>query len=151
MIPIPSQIYSEITIPLQLFVSKASVGFVKLMDLPVLREGNVIQLPGHTLEVVQACSGLRSITSLVTLSAVFGYFTLKTNLLKCILFASGVPVAIFVNILRVVLMIIAFHFFHYDLTIGVQHTLCGILIFAIALLLIFFVGKGLLKWEKSVG
>lgn len=150
MIPIPSQIYSSITIPLQLFVSKASVGFVKLISITVLREGNVIHLPGHTLEVVQACSGLRSMTSLVTLSAIFGYFTLNTNLLRGVIFAAGVPVAVFVNIIRVVLMIVSFYFFNFDLTKGTLHTVFGIMIFAVALLLIFLVRKGLSRWDKSV-
>ena len=150
MIPIPSQIYSAMTIPLQLFVSKASVGFVKLLEVPVFLEGNIIHLPGQTLEVVQACSGLRSMTSLVTLSAVFAYFTLKTNVLRGILFVAGVPVAVLVNVIRVVMMICAFHFLNYDLTEGTLHTVFGVLIFIISLLLIFLLGRGLSRWDKSV-
>ena len=68
MIPIPAQIYSKLTIPLQLFVSKSSVWIGAIMGLPIYREGNVIHLPNQTLEVVQACSGLRSVISLCYLA-----------------------------------------------------------------------------------
>jgi exosortase len=103
MIPIPAQIYSKLTIPLQLFVSKASVWIGTNMGLPIYREGNVIHLPDQTLQVVQACSGLRSMMSLLALSAFFGYFTLKSNTLRIILFLCGIPAAILVNIIRVLL------------------------------------------------
>ncbi len=81
MIPIPSQIYSAFTIHLQLAVTKASVLIAGLLGVPVYREGNVIHLADRTLQVVRACSGMRSMISLLTLSAVFGYFTLKSNVL----------------------------------------------------------------------
>ena len=151
MIPVPAQIYSVITIPLQLFVSNASVELAKFMDIPVLREGNVIHLPGYALEVVQACSGLRSMTSLILLSVLFAYFRLNTKLLRGILFFAAVPIAVFVNIIRVLMMILAFHFYNYDLTAGMIHTVFGVLIFMFALLLLFFSGKGLSTWDKSVG
>ena len=89
MIPIPAQIYSAMTIPLQLLVSKASVWLVMLFGLPVFREGNVIHLPDRTLEVVQACSGLRSLMTLMTLSLVISYFTLRSNKLRLLLVMSG--------------------------------------------------------------
>lgn len=148
MVPIPSQIYSAATIPLQLLVSKISVGFTHLLNLPVYREGNVIHLPDRTLQVVQACSGLRSMISLLTLSAVFGYFTLKSNLLRGILFVTGVPVAVFVNIIRVIVMILAFHYFNYNLTEGTVHTVFGVVIFMLALIVIVLMRGVLSFWEK---
>ena len=150
MMPVPAQVYSALTIPLQLLVSKVSVGFTHLLDLPVLREGNVIHLPDQTLQVVQACSGLRSMISLLMLSAVFGYLTLHSNILRGILFVSGVPVAVFVNIIRVVIMILAFHYFKYDLTEGAVHTVFGVVIFALALISIAFLKGVLGVWDKSV-
>lgn len=115
MIPVPAQIYSALTIPLQLFVSKVSVGITQLFSIPVYHTGNVIHLPDRTLQVVQACSGLRSMMSLLALSAMFGYFTLRSNLLRSILFVSGIPTAIIVNIFRIVLIVLAFYYFNYDL------------------------------------
>lgn len=149
MIPIPGQIYSSLTTPLQLFVSKVSVWLASTIGIPIYREGNVIHLPDRTMQVVQACSGLRSMVSLLMLSAIFGYFTLKSNILRFALFLSGIPAAIFVNIIRVSLMVFAFYYFNYDLTKDSVHTVFGIIIFIIALIIIAL-SKGVLSiWDKS--
>jgi len=149
MIPIPSQIYSSLTIPLQLFVSKVSVWIASTIGIPIYREGNVIYLPDRTMQIVQACSGLRSMISLLMLSAIIGYLTLKSNILRFVLFLSGIPVAIFVNIIRVCLMVFAFHYFNYDLTKDSVHTVFGVTIFCIALIIIAL-SKGVLSiWDKS--
>ena len=149
MIPVPAQIYAKLTIPLQLFVTKASVGISSLLGLPIYREGNVIHLPGRTLQVVQACSGLRSMISLLTLSVIFAYLTLKSNLLRSILFLSGIPAAILVNIIRVLLLVFAFHYLNFDLTKGITHTVFGIIIFILALILIFIMKTILSIWDRS--
>ena len=149
MIPIPAQIYSSLTIPLQLFVTKVSVWIGALLGLPVYREGNVIHLPDRTMQVVQACSGLRSMISLLTLSAILSYFTLKSNFLRAVLFVSGIPAAILVNIIRVLLLVTAFYYLNYDLTTGPIHTLFGMTIFVLALLLIFTMKRVLSIWDKS--
>ena len=149
MSPIPAQIYSSLTIPLQLFVTKVSVWIGAFLDIPIYREGNVIHLPDRTMQVVQACSGLRSMISLLMLGAIFGYLTLKSNMLRFALFLSGIPAAIFVNIIRVSLMVFAFYFFNYDLTKDSVHTVFGIIIFFIALIIIVLT-KGVLSiWDKS--
>ena len=149
MIPVPSQIYSTLTIPLQLFVSRVSAGIANLLGIPIYREGNVINLPEYTLQVVEACSGLRSMISLLTLSAIFAYMTLKSNFLRTLLFITGIPAAIVVNIFRVLLMIMAFYFFQYDLTQGSIHTVFGVVIFILALAIIAGM-KGLLSfWDTS--
>jgi exosortase len=149
MIPVPAQIYSSLTIPLQLFVSKVSVGISGLLGLPIYREGNVIHLPDQTLQVVQACSGLRSIITLLTLSSVLGYFTLKSNILRTVLFLSGIPVAIFVNIIRVLLMVLAFYYFKFDLTQGTTHTIFGMVIFGLALISVVIIRGALSVWDSS--
>lgn len=149
MIPVPAQIYATLTIPLQLFVSKSSTWIVSIFGVPVYREGNVIQISEYTLQVVQACSGLRSIMSLLTLSTVFGYFSLKSNLLRSILIVLGIPAAIIVNIIRVIAMIFVFHLFNYDLTTGTIHTVFGIVIFGLALLLIFLAKGVLSNWDTA--
>ena len=149
MIPIPTQIYSKFTIPLQLFVSKVSVWIGAVMGLPIYREGNVIHLPHQTLQVVQACSGLRSMVSLLALSAFFGYFTLKSNILRTVLFICGIPAAVLVNIIRVLLLVLAFHYFNYDLTKGTIHTIFGMSIFVLALFFLLGVKKLLSNWDIS--
>jgi len=147
MIPVPSQIFAAATIHLQLFVSAVSVHMVSILGVPLYREGNVIHLPEQTLQVVQACSGMRSLISLLTLSAVFGYFTLRSNLLRTLLFFSGLPIAVFVNIVRVSLLISLIHFLDIDLTKGTLHTVFGLGVFLLALALLFIIQELFTKWE----
>jgi exosortase len=149
MIPIPAQIYSSMTLPLQLIVSKISTAVTSMMGIPVYREGNVIILQNFAFEVVQACSGLRSIMSLFTLAALYGYFTLSSSLLRSILFVMTLPIAILVNIVRIGVMIIAYHYFSFDLTSGAIHTLYGLAIFGLSFILFLLTQKVLSKWDKS--
>jgi len=150
MIPVPSQIYASLTIPLQLLVSKISVGFVSIfLDVPVYREGNVIHLPDRVLQVVQACSGLRSMVSLLALSAIYGFFALNSNLLRTVLILTSLPVSVLVNMVRVILMMVAFHYLALDLSEGTVHTLFGVVIFFLALVMIA-VARGVLSlWDGS--
>lgn len=148
MVPIPAQIYATLTIPLQLFVTKMTVLISAMMGIPILHEGNVIYLPEHTLQVVQACSGLRSIMSLLTLGIVIAYFSLRSNLLRTILFVFAIPIAILVNIIRVLLMIIAFYYYNFDLAEGTIHTAFGAAIFGLAIVLFLLFRKVLVLCEK---
>ena len=147
MIPVPSQIFASLTLPLQLFVSKISVIIAQLSGVPTFREGNVINIPGHNLQVVHACSGLRSIVSLLMLSAIWGYIQLRFNLLRWFVFLLGVPVAIFVNVVRVAMMIMSFYFFGIDLTTGTIHTILGVALFVLALILLGLITQVLTKWD----
>ena len=149
MIPVPAQIYSSLTIPLQLFVSKTSTDLTMLLNVPIFRQGNVIQLPEQTLEVVQACSGLRSVASLLAVSAIFGYLRVNSNYLRTIIVFSSIPIAIIVNIFRVLIMILASYYFQYDLSKGTIHTFFGMMIFGLALAILFSLGKGLSFWDRS--
>jgi exosortase len=99
MIPVPSQIFSQLTIPLQLLVTKISVGCSSLIGIPIYAEGNVIHLPGHTLQVVHACSGLRSLLTILPLGALLGYLILSSNTLRSLVFLAGIPTAIGINII----------------------------------------------------
>lgn len=147
MIPVPEQIYSTLTIPLQLFVSKVSVYLTSLLDIPVFREGNVIHLPDKTFEVIRACSGIRSLVTLLCLSAVIAFFSLRNNFLRFILLISGVPAAIFVNVFRVFVMIVAYRYFKLNLTEGTLHTVIGVVIFFLSLLIVNFMKGVLVKWD----
>lgn len=148
MIPIPSQLYFAATTPLQLIVSKVTVSLAFLMDIPIYREGNVLHLPERTLQVVAACSGMRSLISLATLSLLFGYLTLKSNTLRTILVGLSLPVAIFINIIRVSIMVLGFYYFDYDLTEGNPHTYLGMAVFALAIALMLLSQKILTRIER---
>jgi len=148
MIPIPAQIFAMLTIPLQLLVTKATAVLASFAGIPIYCEGNVIHHSRGTLEVVQACSGLRSIMALLTLGALFGYFSLRSNILRTILFVSAIPVAVAVNILRVFSMLAAIHFIGFDLTKGGAHTVLGILLFGVSVSIFVLIRKSLALCER---
>jgi len=148
MMPIPEQIYTFLTNPLQIIVSISSVWLASLANIPILRTGSVIQLPDHTLQVVAACSGLRSLLTILTLTSIFGYLTLKSNLLRVTLLVSSLPTALLVNIIRVFAMIIAFHYFNFDLTTGTVHTVFGLVIFLLALQIVAMTKGVLSSWDR---
>jgi exosortase len=148
MVPVPAQIYAVLTIPLQLFVTKATAFILSTIGIPNLREGNVLHLPEHTMQVVQACSGLRSIMSLLTLGLLVGYFSLVSNLLRTILFLFAIPIAILVNVVRLLLIVTFLYYYNFDLASGIPHTVLGVLIFCLAILLFMFLRKGLSLCEE---
>jgi len=100
-IPIPSIIFNEITLPLQLLASKLASSLLPLFGVPVLREGNVIELPSMKLEVAEACSGIRSLMSLFALSVFYGYFLENSFLRRALLALSSIPIAIAANAVRI--------------------------------------------------
>src|SRR5262245_12035211 len=71
-VPLPAVVLNQIAFPLQLLASRAGEAVVSATGIPVLREGNILILPDTTLEVVQACSGIRSLASLLTLGLILG-------------------------------------------------------------------------------
>ncbi|MDD2852271.1 MAG: exosortase/archaeosortase family protein [Desulfuromonadaceae bacterium] len=148
MIPVPEQIFAALTNPLQFIVTKITVSLASMMGVIIYREGNVIHLSDMTFQVVQACSGLRSIMTMLTLGAILGYFTLRSSLLRLILVVAGVPIAIAVNIFRVFTMVIAYNYFKFNLTEGTPHTILGLLVFALGFVFFIIFQKGLAKCEK---
>ena len=101
MIPIPSIIYNQITLPLQFMASGFAENTLSAMGIPVLREGNILELPSQRLSVVEACSGIRSLLSLSFLSLVYGYFFERRTWVRAFLFLATVPIAIVANAGRV--------------------------------------------------
>jgi len=148
LIPIPNQFYSTITVPLQLKVSQLSGFLIQLLNVPLFREGNILYIPNKTFEVIDACSGMRYIISMTTLSLLLGYFTLNKTLSKIILVVFAVPIAILVNTIRVITLVLAFHYSQIDLTTGTAHTLTGVIIFGIAILTLLLLQRILEFWEN---
>src|SRR5581483_6002741 len=101
MIPLPAIIYYALTFRLQVLASSLSSWMLDLANIPNVREGNVIYLPNFTVGVVEACSGIRSLISLLAFAAFFGYVSPMNRLSRWVLLLSAVPIAIFVNALRI--------------------------------------------------
>ena len=148
ILPIPNQILSTVTASLQMNVSKASEVIIQLFNIPLFREGNVLHIPEKTFQVVEACSGIRSLISLTTLSLIFSYFAQNRLWATAALFLFSVPVAIFINIIRIVSLVVLYHFYHIDLSVGTAHTLTGLILFLGGLILINLFQKMLSSWQK---
>ncbi|HEV8385537.1 MAG TPA: exosortase A [Candidatus Acidoferrales bacterium] len=137
MIPIPAIIFNQIAFPLQLLASKLASAALPLLGVPVLREGNVIHLPAMSLEVVEACSGIRSLMSLGTLAIIYGYF-LETGFWRRFLLAVGaIPIAVAANGLRIVGTGVLAYYWDAEKAMGFFHTFSGWLIFVMSLALLF--------------
>lgn len=129
MIPIPSIIFNRVTLHLQMVASALGERMLLLAQVPVLREGNVIQLPEMSLQVAEACSGIRSLMSLVTLAVLYGYYTERGTWLRVALVAGAVPIAILMNGLRIAGTGIAARVYGVAAAEGFSHSFSGWLIF----------------------
>ncbi len=132
MIPIPAVIYSQITFPLQLFASQVAEHALSLLGVPVLREGNILELPSQRLSVVEACSGIRSLMSLTYLSLIYGYLFEARFWVRAILLALTPLIAILVNAVRVTATGLLSEY-DPELAKGVFHSMEGWLMFLMAL------------------
>jgi len=132
MIPIPTVIYNQITFPLQLFASQVAEFVLSLVGIPVVREGNVLELASQKLSVAEACSGIRSLLSLTFLSLIWAYFLDKKVWMRWVLFFGTIPIAILANAGRVTITGILSEV-DPELAHGFFHSLEGLVIFFIAL------------------
>ena len=135
MIPIPRIIYSQITLPLQLFASNVAAHILEWVGIPVVREGNLLELPSQTLNVVDACSGIRSLLSLSFLSLIYAYFFDKKVWMRWVLLIATVPIAIAANAGRVTIAGMMSEY-RADLAEGAPHLLEGWVLFLVALVIL---------------
>jgi exosortase len=144
MIPIPTILFNEIALPLQFFASKLATALLGSLGVPVMREGNVITLPAMQLEVVEACSGIRSLVSLVTLAVIYGYFAESKILWRWALIVAAVPVAVFANGVRIMGTGLLGQYWDPDKAQGFFHEFSGWVIFVLAMLMLFLLHRALL-------
>jgi exosortase len=135
MIPIPGIIYNQITFPLQLFASQVAALALEVLGIPVLRDGNILELASQKLSVVEACSGIRSLLSLTFLSLVYAYFFDSKPWMRWALLAATVPIAIIANAGRVTLTGVMSEI-NPELAHGLIHTASGWVIFMFALVIL---------------
>ena len=149
MVPIPAIIYNRITFPLQLIASRLAAGALDLLGIPVLRDGNILELPHQTLSVVEACSGIRSLLSLTFLSLVYGYFFEKRIWVRVVLFFATVPIAIVANGSRVAFTGIMTQI-KPELAEGFFHESTGWVIFIVALIILVLFHQLIVRTLKLV-
>jgi exosortase len=131
-IPLPALIVNAITLPLQLVASRLAEGVLAMASVPVFRDGNLLVLPSATLEVEQACSGLRSLVSLGALSVVLAWATETSVSRRIMIVAASLPIAIAANGLRIAATGIAVEAWGPQMSVGMWHTLTGWLTFVAA-------------------
>ncbi len=148
MIPLPYVIYYRLTFPLQQIASTGAFRALSLLGLSGQQEGNILHFSGFSLEVIEACSGLRSIMVLITLAALIAYMTSVPNVWRWLLFVSAVPVAIVANIFRLIILALLGIFVSPAAAMSFLHEGSGILVFLIGLFLLMILA-GSIKWFSS--
>ncbi|MFB3829708.1 MAG: exosortase [Bryobacteraceae bacterium] len=147
MVPIPAIVYGKITFPLQLLASRLADAALMGMGVPVLREGNILELANQRLSVVEACSGIRSLLSLTFLSVVYGHFLERRRWLQVVLFLATLPIAICANAGRVTVTGLLSQF-KPELADGFFHTASGWVIFMAALFILVVFHRAVLGMLK---
>lgn len=132
MIPLPAIVFDRITVPLQILASQIGEIAIRAAGVPVLRDGNVLELVGVRLEVAEACSGIRSLFSLLAFALAFGHFNRYSPARLTLLAAASLPVAIVANAARVAATGIAADFWGAAATEGLVHSGSGTLVFGVA-------------------
>jgi exosortase len=142
MIPLPAIVFNQLTFPLQILASKLAAGALPLLGVPVLREGNIINLPAMSLEVADACSGIRSLSSLITLAVICGYTIRERRRLWALLILAAIPIAVIANSLRIIGAGLLVQYWNANKAEGFFHTFSGWLVFLISL--------GMLIWLRQI-
>lgn len=171
--PIPAIVFNKIAFPLQLFASRCAVWSMSMLGIPVLRQGNIIELKPlnsfdtKKLEVVEACSGIRSLMTLMTLAVVFAYFThtpsgdppssgkrfgwLRSYWFwrSAIIVVSAVPIAILTNAFRVSGTGVLAHYYGTAVADGFFHSFSGWAIYIAAFIMLFGIGMILDRFKPA--
>ncbi len=140
-IPFPQIVYNQITFPLQLLASQLASAILPIFGVPVLHEGNVIELPAMKLEVAEACSGIRSLMSLFTLAVFYGYFIEKSTKRRVILALASIPIAVIANAARITGTGLCVQYWDPDKAMGFFHEFSGWVMFVISLSCLYVVHR----------
>ncbi len=132
-IPLPTILFNQITFPLQLRASALASQILPLLGVPVLQDGNIIQLPAMPLEVAEACSGIRSLMSLFTVAVIYGYFLERTTWRRVLLAVSALPIAVAANVARIVGTGLCVQYWDPEKALGFFHEFSGWLMFVVSL------------------
>jgi exosortase len=142
-IPLPSIIFNQITFPLQILATKLASELLPWFGVPVLREGNIIELPAMKLEVVEACSGIRSLMSLFTLAVFYGYFMEKSNWRRVVIVLASIPIAIAANAVRILGTGLCVQYWDPDKAMGFFHEFSGWVIFLVSLTCLYLLHRAM--------
>lgn len=150
MVPVPQSLLTPAIVELQLIVSRLAVEVLHGLGYSVLREGNVVLIPGgERLFVAEACSGITSIVTLLPLGVTLAWFTERTLLRRGLIVAAVIPLAMLGNLVRVLATVAAAEAFGVDrATRGPVHDSAGVATFVFACLLLIGLGALLRLWPE---
>jgi exosortase len=141
MVPLPDQTIVNMSFHLKLFAAKIAALTLNNMHIPALQEGSIIKMRSTHVTVDDVCSGLRSLISLTALGSIFAYW-MKSNMFKRILlFLSTIPIAVITNVCRVVILASISEIWGAQYATGIVHDATGFLVFGIAFILLYCMGK----------
>ena len=149
MVPLPALVFNQIAFPLQLFASRVGEVVLTTAGVPVLREGNILELSTTRLEVAQACSGIRSLVSLVTLGVIVGKLNEPRRWARVVLALIAVPIAIVENAARVAGTGLAAHWLGPEAAEGFFHTFSGWVMFVLAFALLLVAQRALTRGRPA--
>jgi exosortase len=145
MVPLPAIVFNQIAFPLQLFASRVGEVVLTTAGIPVLREGNILELSTMKLEVAEACSGIRSLVSLLTLGVILGKLSEPRRWARVVLALAAVPIAIIENAARVAGTGLAAHWIGPQAAEGFIHTFSGWVMFVVAFALLLATQRALAR------
>jgi exosortase len=148
MVPLPVILSNALAAPLQLFASDISANLAQALGVAVYRDGNIIHLANISLGVMEACSGLHSLSALIVASLLLGYLQCSRVLTRVALFAAAIPLAIAVNVVRVTGTAILADY-KQEFAMGFYHSFSGWLVFVVGFGLLWALAKGLHRFERQ--
>jgi exosortase len=149
-IPLPSVVVGSLALPLQFQASKIGAALLEMRNVPVDLNGNILRIPGQTLFVTEACSGLRSLSALTALGVLIGGLWLQFPVMRALLLALTLPVAVLLNGIRVFLTGFLVYYVSPELGAGFMHTTEGWIIFVVAFAILGGVAWCLLGIERMI-
>lgn len=141
MVPLPMVVVTNISFQLKIFAAQIAAFLLNEMRIPAVREGSIIKMRSAFVVVDDVCSGLRSLISLTALGSVFAYWMNGGIIKKILLFLSTIPIAIVTNVVRVVVLATISEIWGPQYAHGFVHDLTGWMVFGLAFVLLYSVGK----------
>lgn len=148
-IPLPPFLYNNISFQLRLLSSALAEWMLRLAGVPVFREGNIIDLGLITLDVVDACSGLRYLIPTLLMALLVGWLFLSRNRLRLVLFLLAFPISIFANAFRIMLTGVLARMLGPTVAEGFFHDFSSWLVYVVALVVLFAGCRLLSVWDRE--
>ncbi|MCX6835617.1 MAG: exosortase/archaeosortase family protein [candidate division Zixibacteria bacterium] len=148
MVPLPAVIYYQATLPMQLLSSQATTFLLQVIGVPAVRQGNIINLPGYSLEVIEACSGLRSLVTLLALGSLYSWHYMTSNWRAVALTLAMIPIAMAANVFRIFVTAVGAYAISPELAETFLHEVSGLLVFLSAMVMLLILGA-VFKWTEK--